>query len=44
MEFLREDPGALFKTLLSRATPCIAKYLRKSRDTPQEIIKEQRPS
>ena len=36
--------GALFKTLLSGATPCIAAHLRKSRDTPQEVIKEQRPS
>jgi hypothetical protein len=29
---------------LSGATPCVAAYLRKSRDAPQKIIKEQRPS
>ena len=36
--------GALFKTLLSGAMPCIAGHLRKSRDTPQKVIKEQRLS
>ena len=36
--------GALFKTLFSGATPCIAGHLRKSRDTLQKVIKEQRLS
>ena len=37
------DLGALFKTLF-RAVLCIAAHLRKSRDTPQPVVKEQRLS
>jgi len=36
--------GALFKTLLPTTIPCIAAHLKKSRDTPHSVIKEQRPS